>query len=40
MTSMFSLDALIEDIETDKRVALNSLERAGYQTFADDPFFS
>ena len=33
-------EALIEDIETDKRVALKSLARPGYQKFQTDPFFT
>jgi len=32
-------EALIEDIETDKRVALNCLERPGYQKYAIDSRF-
>ncbi|KAG9317652.1 riboflavin kinase, partial [Chiua virens] len=32
--------ALIDDIETDKRVALNSLARPGYEKYASDPFLS
>ena len=32
-------EALIEDIETDKRVALKSLERTGYEQFKTDPHF-
>jgi len=35
-----SKEALIEDIETDKRVALNSLKRPGYQKYATDSRFS
>ena len=35
-----SLDALINDIETDKAVTLKSLDRPGYQTFLQDPFFA
>ncbi|KAH7916772.1 riboflavin kinase [Hygrophoropsis aurantiaca] len=35
-----SREALIDDIETDKRVALQSLNRPGYQKFATDPFFT
>ncbi|KAI0068989.1 riboflavin kinase [Artomyces pyxidatus] len=34
-----SREALIEDIETDKRVALNSLARPAYDKFASDPHF-
>jgi hypothetical protein len=34
------LEALIDDIETDKRVALNSLARPGYEKYASTPFFS
>ncbi|KAJ7781494.1 riboflavin kinase [Mycena metata] len=34
-----SRDALIEDIEVDKRVALNSLNRPEYQKFRADPHF-
>ena len=36
---VFSLDALIEDIETDKRVALKSLSRPGYEKYKLDPHF-
>ncbi len=32
-------EALIETIETDKRVALNSLDREAYKTFATHPHF-
>jgi len=35
-----SREALIDDIETDKRVALNSLARPGYEKYASTPFFS
>ncbi|PPQ69387.1 hypothetical protein CVT24_001656 [Panaeolus cyanescens] len=34
-----TLEALIEDIETDKKVALNCLERPGYQKYKRDPQF-
>jgi len=34
-----SREALIDDIDTDKRVALNSLNRPGYQKFAQDAHF-
>ncbi|GLB33567.1 putative riboflavin kinase [Lyophyllum shimeji] len=34
-----SREALIDDINTDKRVALNSLNRPEYQKFARDPHF-
>ncbi|KAJ3803156.1 hypothetical protein GGU11DRAFT_874189 [Lentinula aff. detonsa] len=34
-----SREALIEDINTDKRVALNSLARPDYAVFQRDPFF-
>jgi len=34
-----SREALIADIETDKRVALNCLERPGYQKYAQDSHF-
>ncbi|TFK86490.1 riboflavin kinase [Polyporus arcularius HHB13444] len=34
-----SREALIEDIETDKRVALKSLARPGYERYQSDPFF-
>ncbi|GBE79409.1 riboflavin kinase [Sparassis latifolia] len=34
-----SREALIEDIETDKRVALKSLARPGYEKFKADPSF-
>ncbi|PWN52132.1 riboflavin kinase, partial [Violaceomyces palustris] len=33
-----TMDALIEDIEMDKRVALNSLARPLYQDYSQDPF--
>lgn len=32
------LDSLIEDIETDKRVGIASLERSAYQAYSRDPF--
>jgi len=35
-----SRDALIEDIEMDKRVALNCLARPDYQKFTSDPYFN
>ncbi|KAL0580753.1 riboflavin kinase [Marasmius crinis-equi] len=35
-----SREALIEDIEMDKRVALKSLERPEYKKFAEDPHFN
>ncbi|KAF9247111.1 riboflavin kinase [Melanogaster broomeanus] len=35
-----SREALVDDIETDKRVALNSLARPGYEKYASDSFFS
>jgi riboflavin kinase len=35
-----SREALIDDIETDKKVALNSLARPGYEKYSLDPFFS
>ncbi|WVR05642.1 hypothetical protein IAU60_002664 [Kwoniella sp. DSM 27419] len=35
-----SKEALIEDIQTDVRVALNSLARPAYQSFAADPFLT
>jgi hypothetical protein len=38
-TSLFPVEALIEDIEMDKRVALNSLNRSEYQKFARDTHF-
>ncbi|KAI0796462.1 riboflavin kinase [Abortiporus biennis] len=34
-----SREALIEDIETDKRVALNSLARPEYEKYIEDPYF-
>ncbi|KAG8218837.1 riboflavin kinase, partial [Butyriboletus roseoflavus] len=34
------LEALIDDIETDKRVSCNSLARPGYAEYASDPFFN
>ncbi|EAU84556.2 riboflavin kinase [Coprinopsis cinerea okayama7 len=34
-----SREALIEDIEFDKRVALNCLQRPAYQEYSKDPFF-
>lgn len=33
------LEALIEDINTDKQVALNSLSRPAYSKYAKDPAF-
>lgn len=33
------IDALVEDIETDKRVALNCLTRPEYEKFKHDPVF-
>ena len=38
MITLFSED-LIEDIETDKRVALSSLARSAYQNFEHDKYF-
>lgn len=35
-----STEALIEDIEVDRRVALNCLERPAYQKFMKDSFFN
>ncbi|KAF8138692.1 hypothetical protein EV363DRAFT_1314537 [Boletus edulis] len=35
-----SREALIDDIETDKRVAINSIARPGYEKYASDPFFT
>jgi len=35
-----SREALIDDIETDKRVALTSLARPDYDAYTSDPFFS
>ncbi|KAF8592548.1 riboflavin kinase [Ramaria rubella] len=35
-----SRDALISDIETDKRVGENSLDRPAYRTFAEDSHFT
>ena len=32
-------DALIKDINTDKLVSLNSLNRPIYQSYTSDPFF-
>lgn len=32
-------EALIEDIETDKKVALNCLQRPGYQKYANEAVF-
>ncbi|KZP24604.1 riboflavin kinase [Athelia psychrophila] len=34
-----SRESLVEDINTDKRVALNSLARPGYEQFMTDPHF-
>ena len=34
----FSSEALIDDIETDKKVAINSLARTPYQDYVADPF--
>jgi riboflavin kinase len=33
------IEALIEDINTDKQVALNSLARPAYRKYAKDPAF-
>lgn len=33
-------DALIKDINMDKQVALNSLDRPGYIALKDDPYFA
>jgi len=35
----YSSEALIEDIEIDKQVALNCLQRPAYQKYANDPPF-
>jgi riboflavin kinase len=35
-----STEALIEDIEFDKKVALKSLARPGYEMYMTDPFFT
>ncbi|KAF8164999.1 hypothetical protein B0H34DRAFT_218841 [Crassisporium funariophilum] len=35
-----SREALIEDIDFDKQVALNCLQRPGYQTYTKDPHFN
>jgi len=35
-----SREALVDDINMDKQVALNALDRPGYQTYASDPFFA
>lgn len=35
---LLSTEALIEDIEMDKKVTLNSLARPLYQDYARDPF--
>ena len=35
-----SREALIADIETDKQVGLNSLRRAAYEAYRENPFFS
>ncbi|TFK43181.1 riboflavin kinase [Crucibulum laeve] len=35
-----SREALIDDIEMDKRVAISSLDRLGYQKYAKDSYFS
>lgn len=37
LTSLGLSEALIEDIDTDKRVALNSLSREAYMKFGVDP---
>jgi riboflavin kinase len=34
-----STEALIDDIEFDKKVALKSLARPGYEKYMSDPFF-
>lgn len=36
----FLSEALIEDIEVDKRVALNCLNRPEYEKYARDPHFT
>lgn len=35
-----SKESLIEDIEIDKKVSLNSLQRASYLNFKSDEFFN
>ena len=35
-----SLESLINDIETDKAVSLQSLDRPGYTKYIQDPFFA
>lgn len=37
--SLPTADALIKDIETDKKVAIKSVDRDAYRSFAADPFF-
>jgi hypothetical protein len=37
LTLLWISEALIEDINTDKRVALRSLSREGYMKFGVDP---
>lgn len=39
LISTLHLEALIEDIETDKNVAFRSLERPNYTRFMEDEFF-
>lgn len=36
---MYSSEALIEDIEIDKQVALSCLQRPAYQRYANDSSF-
>ena len=40
LTLIILAEALVEDIQTDVRVALNSLARSGYASFAADPFLA
>lgn len=37
--SWFCTEALIEDIETDKKVAIRSLSRPAYAKYASDSYF-
>jgi len=38
LIAWYRTEALVEDIRTDVRVALNSLARGGYAGYASDPF--
>jgi hypothetical protein len=40
MANTLATEALIDDIEFDKKVALKSLQRPGYQAYADEARFA